>query len=97
MRRINQLLLTLLFAMTPAVNAYAEDAGDASSTANESVAEPSNMQSWEEEDHRSNWTWFGMGYESRRSFSEKKGASNPAASGGPGAGHGGPGGPGGRR
>ena len=96
MCRINQLLLTLLIAVTPVLPAFAEDASDASTTS-ESVDEPSNMQSWEDDDHRNNWTWFGMGYESRRSFSEKKGAGNPAASGGPGGGHGGPRGPGGRR
>ena len=96
MRRINQLLLSLLIAMTPAVSAIAEETLD-SSAVNESAEESSNMQSWEDEDHRNNWTWFGMGYESRRSFSEKKGATNPATSSGTGAGHAGPGGPGGRR
>lgn len=97
MIRINQLLLTLLTVMAPLANAADEDAVDASATT-EAAVEPSNRQSWEDDDRVNNWTWFGMGYESRRSFSEMKGAANPASPGGAGAGGpAGPGGPGGRK
>ncbi|MEJ2404210.1 MAG: hypothetical protein P8171_07965 [Candidatus Thiodiazotropha sp.] len=68
--------------------------------------EPSDsMQSWQEEwrqddDDRSDWTWFGMGYESRHRASQNRGYNSGGASQGPGSGKG-PGsggghGPGGR-
>jgi hypothetical protein len=95
MHRSSQLLFSLLLAMAPAVNAYAEEANDAS-VKEEAPLESSNMQSWEEDERQSNWTWFGMGYESRRSSSKANGASAPGSGGGAGHhmgnGHGGPGG-----
>jgi hypothetical protein len=60
---------------------------------------PSNMESWQEEwrdeGKASGWTWFGMGYESRRAASPAPGGNN---AGGPGKGAGGNGaGGGGKR
>ncbi|MET0064997.1 MAG: hypothetical protein ABW076_01490 [Candidatus Thiodiazotropha sp.] len=66
-----------------------------------------NMQSWQEdwqqqdEDRNGDWTWFGMGYESRHRASQNRGSSsaNGGAAQGPGGGNGpggGGNGPGGR-
>ena len=90
-------LLTLL-SMLMAGSAFAEQASS-DAKPEESPSPASNMESWEKDDRRQDWTWFGMGYESRRSFSDMKGAPNPGASPGSGGsgGAGGQGGPGGRR
>ncbi len=61
------------------------------------LEQPSNMESWQEgwqkEDKDSEWTWFGMGYESRRAASGSQGgtsSSNPTrGSNGKGSGRGG--------
>ncbi|MET0027949.1 MAG: hypothetical protein ABW101_09960 [Candidatus Thiodiazotropha sp.] len=65
-----------------------------------------NMQSWQEdwqrdEDRRGDWTWFGMGYESRHQATQNRGSNSAGggASQGPGGGNGpggGGNGPGGR-
>jgi hypothetical protein len=48
------------------------------------LEQPSNMESWQEgwqnDEKSSEWTWFGMGYESRRAASGSQGG---ASSGGP--------------
>lgn len=41
----------------------------------------SNMESWQEEDRKDSWTWFGMGYESRKSISQTPGPTNPGTPG----------------
>lgn len=52
----------------------------------------SNMESWQEDERKDSWTWFGMGYESRRASSTPQGspAAGTGGKGGP-SGHGGPG------
>ncbi len=97
MRNSKPILLLLLISTAMATNAWAEETPGAVN-ADEAPEQSSNMQSWEDEDRKDNWTWFGMGYESRRSFSDMNGTPGTGASGG--AGPGGPGGhgsPGGRR
>ncbi len=88
-------LALMLFALIPAVNAYAEEPTEASDI-EATPRQSSNIRSWEEDEQGDNWTWFGMGYESRHSFSKGKGATSPGSGGGAGpnkgSGHGGPGG-----
>jgi hypothetical protein len=42
--------------------------------------QPSNMESWQEgwqnDEKNSDWTWFGMGYESRRAASGSQGGAS---------------------
>ena len=62
-----RLILSLTLALClAAVNAR----GDEETAADEetdTTTEPSNIEGWEEEDpENENWTWWGMGYESRR-------------------------------
>jgi len=88
-------VLALLITVLPVSLWAADDAVGASSAPSPTAEAPSNRQSWQEDDRENRWTWFGMGYESRRSFSEMKGASTPAATGG--GSPGGQGGHGGKR
>jgi hypothetical protein len=84
-------LLALAVSLASASVRGAEETGN--ETGSESTApRTSNMESWQtEEDRRDNWTWFGMGYESRRAASPVGGSSATGNTGG-GTGKGGPGG-----
>jgi len=88
-------VLALLITALPVSLWAADDAVGAASAASPTAEAPSNRQSWQEDDRENRWTWFGMGYESRRSFSEAGGAAAAGGGGGgktPGAGGGGSGG-----
>lgn len=67
---------------------WADD--NASDNVDTDLEQPSNMESWQEgwqkEDKSSDWTWFGMGYESRRAASAAQGGTS---SGSPARGQGG--------
>ncbi len=97
-RSLSTVVLTLLLLLAAGV-LHAAEAGDESNATRKDEAESSNMQSWQD-DWRSDeknrgWTWFGMGYESRRASSESAGGGS---SGGPAKGPGGNGaGGGGKR
>jgi hypothetical protein len=97
MQRIVHTFLIALFGLTASVNVWAAETSTSSvpTDPDAPAARTSNMQSWQNDDRRDNWTWFGMGYESRHSFSETKGATTPGSAGGGKAS--GSGGPGGRR
>jgi hypothetical protein len=95
MRKIVYIPLMLLIGLSTTANVWAAESETATTDSGDDTAsQTSNIQSWQEKDRRNNnWTWFGMGYESRRSFSESKGArASGAAGGGKGSGSGGPGG-----
>lgn len=85
-------LLTLAISLASANVRGAEETGNTPVT-EETAPRTSNMESWQDEEERKgSWTWFGMGYESRRS------ATSVTAPGGGGTGGGGgKGGPGGRK
>ncbi|MEJ2394751.1 MAG: hypothetical protein P8Z77_08200 [Candidatus Thiodiazotropha sp.] len=95
MRKIVYIPLMLLIGLSSTANVWAAESETANADSGDDTAsQTSNIQSWQEKERRDdNWTWFGMGYESRRSFSESKGArASGAAGGGKGSGSGGPGG-----
>jgi hypothetical protein len=92
MHRIVNICLLTLFGMTATVNVWGEEGAAADADGHTSTPQTSNMQRWQEDDRKDNWTWFGMSYESRRSFTESKGAASPGGGGGKGSGAGGPGG-----
>jgi hypothetical protein len=86
-------LLALAVSLASANVRGAEETGN-TPVIEEAAPRTSNMDSWQDEESRKgSWTWFGMGYESRRS------AASVAAPGGGGGGSagGGKGGPGGRK
>lgn len=81
--------LALIMASSNAWSAEAiEDT--AGKDVNDHRPQTSNMDSWQEDERRNSWTWFGMGYESRRASSIPQGS--PAAGAGGKGGQGGPGG-----
>ncbi|MEJ2466107.1 MAG: hypothetical protein P8045_10445 [Candidatus Thiodiazotropha sp.] len=98
MRKIVYIPLMLLIGLSSTANVWAAESETANADSGDDTAsQTSNIQSWQEKERRDdNWTWFGMGYESRRSFSEAKGAPASGAAGGGGKAPG-SGGPGGRR
>lgn len=95
MHRILTLSLLALLGVSLTGNVWGADATPAVADTDETAPRTSNMESWQESERKDNWTWFGMGYESRRSFSETGGAAATGAAGGGKAS--GPGGHGGGR
>lgn len=89
--------ILILFLLIAAGELRAADESDAGKVTVDSEPKSSNMRSWQEEwrDEESarGWTWFGMGYESRRAFSDSPGGNRSGGSsmgpGGNGAGGGG--------
>jgi hypothetical protein len=75
-------ILTILLLLSMG-QLWADD-GVENDTIDTDLEQPSNMESWQEgwqNDKKSNeWTWFGMGYESRRAASGSQGGTS---SGGP--------------
>ncbi|MEJ2693502.1 MAG: hypothetical protein P8166_10710, partial [Candidatus Thiodiazotropha sp.] len=76
--------ILILFLLSTAGALRAADGGDEDKVTVDGEPTSSNMRSWQEEwrdDERARgWTWFGMGYESRRAFSDSPGGNR---SGGP--------------
>ena len=71
MRRTVYLCILALAVSLAAGNVLgAEDTSGASGTDDNAPGTATNMESWQEEDRKDSWTWFGMGYESRRSNSQ---------------------------
>ncbi len=98
MQRIVYKSLMTLLGLAATLNVWGADATSATADTDGTASQTSNMQSWQEDERKDNWTWFGMGYESRRSLSDRGGAAAPGTGGGGGGGKSaGPGGPGGRR
>ena len=93
MRNVCYIPLAMLLGMTAALNVWGEETAAGATDAADPSPQTSNMQSWQSDERQDNWTWFGMGYESRRSFTDAKGGVTPGAGGGgKGSAAGGPGG-----
>jgi hypothetical protein len=90
MRRCVFTGILTLFLLLAVGNLRAADESGGSDNTDSGESQSTNMQSWQEEwrddKKESGWTWFGMGYESRRAFSDSRAG---AGSGGPSKGQGG--------
>lgn len=79
---------------------WADDSGVGSQIEDDQESETSALDSWQEgwqEDEKGDgWTWFGMGYESRRGSSANHSATSPGGTNKGSGGNGGPKGGGGR-
>ena len=76
-----QLLISMIF-FTALVcsNAWAEETPAAAGPIPADATPISHIEGWDEEaPQEDSWTWFGMGYESRRSSMEGQGAPAAAA------------------
>lgn len=107
-RSVSSGILTL-FLLIASGALRAADGSDEGKVTVDNEPKSSNMRSWQEEwrdeERERGWTWFGMGYEYRRAFSDSPGGSRsggpstgPGGNGaGGGGGNGGGGGGGGKR
>lgn len=66
--------ILILFLLLAVGNLCAADENDGNDITENGESQSTNMQSWQEEwrgnEKKSGWTWFGMGYESRRASSD---------------------------
>ena len=89
-----RLILSLALALSLAtVNAWGDEEA-AVEEESDTTTESSNIEGWVEEQEDHTWTWFGMGYESRREAASNQPGRSSAGSGGPSVG---PGSGGGKR
>lgn len=95
MRNLICIQFAMLLGMTATMNVWGEETATGAPGTTDPSPQTSPMQSWQADDRGNDWTWFGMGYESRRSFTDAKGGVTPGAGGGGKASA--AGGPGGKR
>jgi hypothetical protein len=89
---LKQLITSLILCLALGQGyAWAEETPvSATDDVTEDTSTVSHVEAWEDETSQDDdWTWFGMGYESRKSSMEVQGPGNPAA---PSSGRGGSGG-----
>ena len=71
---------------------WADSSGESGFATDDQAHETSALESWQEDEREERWTWFGMGYESRRESAGNHGNTSPGGgnkgSGGTGPRHG---------
>ena len=75
MRNLICIQFAMLLGMTATMNVWGEETATGAPGTTDPSPQTSPMQSWQADDRGNDWTWFGMGYESRRSFTDAKGGT----------------------